>query len=122
MSERQVIIRATLASLLLIVSAGCAASRGEAPGQPEQITEEAYDLREEQMRLLYEYEAALREGETGCKTLCRHHTRICVLATRICEISERHKGNYKARAACKKATETCRETTTRLPKECWCGK
>ena len=104
---------------------GCASGTqgyeaGQATRPDEPVSTSVDELRERQMSLLYEYDTALGQGEAGCKRLCGHHTRICRLSTQICEISKRHPGHYKAGAACEKATETCRETTTRLPQDCWC--
>ncbi|MFT5429772.1 MAG: hypothetical protein ACI9OJ_000444 [Myxococcota bacterium] len=108
-------------TVFCLAALGCASAQVAPSASSEEVATQVDGLREQQMRLLYQYDAALGEGDNGCRSICKHHTHICVLSTRICDIAKVHPEHYKARAACKKATETCRETTARMPQDCWCG-
>ena len=91
------------------------------PGvNPDKLEPQVKDLRQQQMGLLYDFDNVMNTRGKQCKVLCGHHTQICKLATRICEISNTNPSHYKADAACKQATVTCRDTSQRLPEECWC--
>lgn len=79
-------------------------------------------LRQEQIQTLYHYDIAMSRGESACGGLCKHHTRICALATRICEIADANPDHPRGLAACRQANDTCSDVTQRLPQECWCRK
>lgn len=114
--------RCVLVLILLTLTVSCGAARPAmtSPGQQDPLNTEFEDLRREQVQLLRHYEISLGKGESACKQLCSHHTRICELANRICAIADNHPEHPRALASCNQANSTCSDVTRRLPQECWC--
>lgn len=116
------ITRWTLALVSLLLSA-CAAHRIGVPepihgGDP--VAAEAETLRKAQFRSLHEFDNTLMTAGDLCATLCEHHTSICGLSTRICAIAKVHPESTRTAELCEQSNETCRETSLRLPQDCFC--
>ena len=111
-------------ALAVLVLAGCAASPAVQNNQPihdgDTVGVQAEALREEQFRVLYEFDGALTAGLERCPGLCQHHTAICGLSTRICAIAKAHPEHVRVQQLCEQGSETCRETSLRLPADCFC--
>ena len=108
--------------VLLACAGGCSAGyRGpkSATGD-DPVHMEVERLRREQIDLVWQYDRLLMGSGDACNDLCTHHTKICVLATRVCDLHKQHPGSNRIRLACEATTRTCRDTNERLPRECWC--
>lgn len=101
-------------------SAGGAPHTGTTGMQSGDFEGEMSRLRSEQVSELAGFEAKMGSGDGQCGALCEHHTRICGLATRICTIADQNATHPYARSVCEKANRTCRDTTKRLPEDCYC--
>ena len=117
---RQILVGLLLVAFSSILGCGSAVHSTQPGTNPDKLEPEVKNLRQQQLDLLYDFDNVMNTQGKQCKELCGHHTQICKLATRICEISKTNPSHYKADAACKQATATCRDTNQRLPEECWC--
>jgi len=104
----------------LMLASGCGAVMSSAGVPYEQADVQIKDLRQQQVDALYQFDGMLLSGGNLCVRLCRSHTQICTLATRICDIAKDYEGHDGAESACRAATTTCRETNQRLPDVCLC--
>ncbi len=117
-------MKATLViGLWLLCFSGCGAAHmmSQPSVRQDRAGEEVSALRSQQMEALYSFDRFLMSNKSSaCQPLCDHHTRICALATRICDISKKHPKHQRASLACTAANKTCRDTNQRLPEDCWC--
>jgi len=78
-------------------------------------------LRDEQIRILWQYDRALNATPDQCDTLCDHQNRICNLATEICRVIATQPDDHRVKETCDTATTTCRDSTNRIPDICLCS-
>lgn len=109
---------------LLTLLTGCAAVPAPhtvSPAHdPEPVALQVEALRKEQLERLYRFDGDVAVMGDRCSQLCNHHSAICGLATRICDIAKGNPDSARARDLCELSTGTCRETSERLPTDCFC--
>lgn len=118
----RVVCLASMVAILAFAGCGSAIKLSSPSLTSDPVEAETKQLRERQLKMLYSFDSMVASSDSVkvCESLCNHHTRICALATRICAIAKKHPTHSRAAAACQSANQTCRDTTTRIPDECWC--
>ncbi len=118
-------VRSPRRLLALLLLGGCAAAHVSTPSEspahdPEPVSVTVEALRKEQLERLYRFDGDLGVMGDRCQALCSHHTSICGLATRICGIAKANANVPRAADLCEVASATCKDTSARLPTDCFC--
>ena len=109
--------------MLLFFFLGCGGSQPHLKSEAligDPVLERVQDMRDRQLKKLWEFDNFVKQGEAHCNEMCALHTQICTLSTKICGDGAANKSHKRIAAVCEVATKTCRDTNLRLPEGCWC--
>ncbi len=120
-SSRRIANTVCCAGLALGVFVACSSSTPREHSTILPTPSQTEELRNEQIRTLWEYDRALNDTPDQCDTLCSHQNRICSLATQICRVVGTQPNDHRTKETCATATTTCRDSTNRIPDICLCN-